>query len=306
LFFRTVMTQGDDGPDPAPAVALVEQTRVYPLHDMEKDVRPMEFPNASGRRVNMMYPIDSTYYDKLAAFVDHEPVEAITPELRGVLASIGIIKGRPFEPSVRQRELLEKAVVTAPKMIAAGRLLGRPDGRHLYYHDRQYLNAWAGATAEFMQDTYLDVDQRAVFFQIAYSSAPAMAMHSINAGAKYPFTFRDADGDLLNGSNHYVLRLPPDPPAKLFWAVTAYNTTDGTMPDTDQLFPSINQFNKVEHDDDGSIRFHFGPELRDGIPASNFIKTVPNRAFLVAIRFYGTTVEFYDQTWKPDVVVKAT
>jgi hypothetical protein len=44
LFFRTVMTQGDDGPDPTPAVALAEQTRVYPLHDMEKDIRPMEFP----------------------------------------------------------------------------------------------------------------------------------------------------------------------------------------------------------------------------------------------------------------------
>ena len=31
LFFRTVMARGDDGPDPAPAVALAEQTRVYPL-----------------------------------------------------------------------------------------------------------------------------------------------------------------------------------------------------------------------------------------------------------------------------------
>jgi hypothetical protein len=305
LFFRTVMAQGPDGPDPAPAVALAEQTRVYPLHVMEKDVQPMEFPNASGRRLNMMYPVDATYFDKLKHFVDHEPVEAITPELRGVLASIGIVKGEPFQPSARQRELLEKAAVTAPKMIAARRLLGRPDGRHLYYHDRQYLNAWAGATAEFMQETYLDVDQRAVFFQIAYSSAPAMAMHSINAGSKYPFTLRDADGDLLNGSNHYMLRLPPDPPAKLFWAVTAYNTTDGTMPETDQLLPSINQFNKVEHDVDGSIRLHFGPDLPDGVPASNFIKTVPERAFLACIRFYGTATEFYDQTWKPDDVIKA-
>ena len=306
LFFRFPMTQGDDGPDPAPAVANAERTRVYPLHDMEKEVRPMEFPDASGRRLNMMYPTDSTYYDKLKAFVDHEPVEAITPELRGVLASIGIIKGQPFEPSAGQRELLEKAVVTAPKMIVAGRLLGRPDQRQLYYHDRQYLNAWAGATAEFMQDTYLDVDQRAVFFQFAYSSAPAMAIHTINAGAKYPFTFRDADGDLLDGANHYILRLPPDPPAKVLWAVTVYNPTDGTMPETDQLLPSINQFNKVEHDDDGAIRLYFGPTLRDGTPASNFIKTIPGRGLLVVVRLYGTAVEFFDQTWKPDDVIKAS
>src|SRR5262245_3717547 len=265
LFFRTVMVQGPDGPDPAPAVALAEQTRIYPLAVMEKDARPMEFPNASGRRLNMMYATDSTYFDTLKAFIDHEPVEAITPELRGVLASIGIIKGRAFEPTTRQRELLEDAAVTAPKMILASRLLGRADGRDRYYDDRQYLHAWAGATAEFMQDSYLDVDQRAVFFQIAYSSAPAMAMHTINAGSKYPFTFRDADGDLLDGSSQYTLRLPPDPPAKLFWAVTLYNITDGTMPETDQLMPSINQFNTVAHDDDGAITFHFGPTRPDHV-----------------------------------------
>src|SRR5215813_15273175 len=47
LFFRTIMKKGENGPDPAPAVALAEQTRIYPLWASEKDVKPMEFPNAS-------------------------------------------------------------------------------------------------------------------------------------------------------------------------------------------------------------------------------------------------------------------
>ena len=34
LFFRTIMAKGDNGPDPKPAVALAEQTRVYPLWDV--------------------------------------------------------------------------------------------------------------------------------------------------------------------------------------------------------------------------------------------------------------------------------
>ncbi|MEI5604477.1 DUF1214 domain-containing protein, partial [Streptomyces brasiliscabiei] len=76
----------------------------------------------------------------------------------------------------------------------------------------------------------MDVNQRAAYFQIAYSSAPAMVMRTIGAGSKYPFTPRDAQGDFLNGLNTYKLHLPPDPPAALFWAVTAYNVTDGTMP----------------------------------------------------------------------------
>jgi hypothetical protein len=35
-----------------------------------------------------------------------------------------------------------------------------------------------------------------------------------------------------------------------------------------------------------------------------FIQTIPGRNFIVALRLYGTGVEFFDQTWKPDDVVK--
>src|SRR6516164_3813128 len=249
LFFRTVMKKGKEGPDPAPAVELAEQTRVYPLLAMEKDVKPMQFPNGSGKRINMMYPVDNTYWTKLKEFVDYEPISAIDPELRGVLVSIGIIKGQPFEPTEKQQELLKKAVETAPKMIMAVRQLGRPDGRNLYYKDRQYENIWAGGTAEWLQNGYLDVNQRASYFQFAYSSASAMVMRTLNAGSKYPFTARDAKGEFLNGSNVYKLHLPPDPPAALFWAVTVYNVTDGTMPETPQLLPSINGFYNVATND---------------------------------------------------------
>nr|WP_274844985.1 DUF1254 domain-containing protein [Sinorhizobium meliloti] len=109
LFFRTIMAKGENGPDPKPAVALAEQTRVYPLWTPEKDVKPMQFPNGSGKRINMMYPVDNAYWTKLKEFVDHEPVSAIDSELRGVLASIGIIKGQPFEPTGKQQELLRRS-----------------------------------------------------------------------------------------------------------------------------------------------------------------------------------------------------
>ncbi len=305
LFFRTVMGKGATAPDPKQAVALAEQTRIYPLWVSEKDVKPMEFPNGSGKRVQMMYPVDSTYWDKLKAFVDYEPVSAIDPELRGVLASIGIVKDQPFEPTAKQQDLLKKAVETAPKMILATRQLGRPDGRNLYYKDRQYENVWAGATSEWLQNSYLDVDQRAGFFQIAFSSAPAMVMHTLGAGSKYPTMRRDADGEFLNGSNTYRLHLPPNAPAALFWAVTLYNITDGTMVETAQLIPSINSLNEaVAKNGDGSIDLWFGPSKPADAPDTNFIQTVSGRNFIATVRLYGTGVEFFDQTWKPDDVVK--
>ena len=304
LFFRTVMAKGENGPDPAPAVKLAEQTRIYPLWEEEKNVPPMEFPNASGKRVEMMYPVDNEYWRKLKAFIDYEPTKAITPELRGVLASIGIVKDKPFDPTDREKKLLRKAVETAPRMILAYRQLGRADGRNLYYKDRQFERAWAGGTAEFMQDSYLDVNQRAAFFQYAYSSAPAMVMRTIGAGSKYPVAARDTDGNFLNGSNTYRLRLPPNPPAANFWAVTAYNVTDGTMPETRQLLPSINGYNKVNTNEDGSLDIYFSPEKPDAVPESNWIQTVKGRDFLAVLRLYGAESAFYDQTWKPDDLVK--
>ena len=304
LFFRTVLVPGEDGPDTGPAVKNAERTRIYPLWEQEKNLKPMEFPNAAGKRVDMMYPVDNTYWEKLKQFVDYEPVTAIDPELRGVLASIGIIKGQPFRPTARQRELLEKAVDTAPRMILAMRKLGRPDERHLYYEDRQYERAWAGATAEFMQDSYLDVDQRACFFQYAYSSAPAMVMRTIGGGSKYPFTPRDKDGNILNGNNTYKLHLPAGIPAKAFWAVTLYNVTDGSMPETPQIMPSTNGYEKIENNDDGSIDLYFGPEKPDGVSDKNWIQTIKGRDFITVIRLYGADIPFFDQTWKPDDVVK--
>lgn len=188
-------------------------------------------------------------------------------------------------------------------MIMAMRQLGRPDGRQLYYKDRQYENVWAGATSEWLQESYLDVNQRTGYFQIAYSTAPAMVMRTLAVGSKYPVTARDANGDFLNGSSTYKLRLPPNPPAALFWAVTAYNITDGTMPET-PLLPSINGFNKVATNSDGSIDIWFGPAKPAKAAESNWIQTVSGRDFMAALRLYGTGVEFFDQSWKPDDVVK--
>ncbi|WP_202903957.1 DUF1254 domain-containing protein [Halomonas huangheensis] len=304
LFFRTIMGQGDGEPDPAPAVETAEQTRIYPLWAEEKNIPAMEFPNASGQRLDMMYPTDMEYWTKLKEFVDYEPVEAITPELRGVLASIGIIKGQPFEPNDWQREALGKAVVDAPKMILASAQLGREDGRSKYYEDRQWERAWAAGTAEWMQESYLDLGARSRFFQYAYSSAPAMVMRTTGAGSKYPFTIRDADGDLLEGGQTYKLHLPADIPAALFWAVTAYNVTDGTMPETDQLLPSTNGYYDIPKNDDGSIDLYFGPEQPEGVEDAAFIKTVPGRNFVAVLRLYGAEDAFYDQTWKPDDLVK--
>ena len=92
-----------------------------------------------------------------------------------------------------------------------------------------------------------------MYFQFAYSSAPAMVKDIIREGPKYPLIAKDKDGDWLEGSNTYKLHLPAHIPAALFWAVTICNPEDGTMPATAQPFWSRNQYDKVLMNTDGSI-----------------------------------------------------
>ena len=305
LFFRFVLDQGPDGPDTSKAIAQAARARTYPLWELERDIPPMEFHDASDVRLNHMYPHDFAFWEKLKAFIDYEPLEAFSAQTRGVLASIGIIKGEPFKPTPKQRELLQKAVKVAPKMVLAYRKLGRPDGRYKYYDDRQYINVWAGGTAEFMQQKYLDIDMRAAFFQLAYSSAPAMVRRAIRSGSKYPVAFRDGNGEILSGSNQYKMHLPAGVPARLYWAVTIYNVADGTMPaETSQKLPTRNSLDKLVQNEDGSFDIYFGPELPNGAPEKNWIQTVDGRDFFLILRLYGSDIEFFDQTWKPDDVVK--
>ena len=273
VFFRFLLTQGPDGPDARQAAALAEMTRVYPLSAIERERKPMQFPNASNVPVNMMYPTDFSYWEKLKAFVDYEPDEALSPETRGTLAAIGIVKGEPFAPSAAEKDALVRAVETAPKMLFAGRLAGRPDHRERIYPDRQYLNVWAGCDADFWQPHYLDVNGRAVYMQLAYSSSSAMVNDEVNSGSKYPSTYRDKDGVPLDGSHAYKLHLPAPIPAALYWAVTIYNPQDGTMPATGQPFPSRNQFDRPPTNADGSVDLYFAPEKPAGVDPKSWIGT---------------------------------
>ena len=55
---------------------------------------------------------------------------------------------------------------------------------------------------------------------------------------------------------------------------------------------------------DGSIDLYFGPKKPDGVNDKNWIQTIDGRAFMAVIRLYGADIAFFDQTWKPDDVVK--
>ena len=76
------------------------------------------------------------------------------------------------------------------------------------------------------------------------------------------------------------------------------------MLETAQRFSGLNGFDKTVKNKDGSIDLYFGTTKPNAAPDTNWIQTIEGRAFLAGLRIYGSAVEFFDQTWKPDDIVK--
>ena len=129
-----------------------------------------------------------------------------------------------------------------------------------------------------------------------------MAVNMENIGAKYPSTFTDADGDHLNGAQNYKLHLPKDIPAAIFWSVTFYDPLTGSGLDNGQPFPSLNTMDKPVENPDGSTDIYFGPRWPG--EGKNSLATIPGKGWFTILRLYGPKKAFFDQTWKPDDVVK--
>ncbi len=58
----------------------------------------MKFVDVSGKSFNTIHANDFGFYEEVNRIVQEEPNEAYHPEVMGTLASIGIIKGKPFAP----------------------------------------------------------------------------------------------------------------------------------------------------------------------------------------------------------------
>ena len=53
------------------------------------------------------------FYEELATVIAREPIDFLDPELRGLAASIGIRKDKPFAPDTRMKAILTESVAVA-------------------------------------------------------------------------------------------------------------------------------------------------------------------------------------------------
>jgi hypothetical protein len=284
--------------DPRPGLESIKKDfHVYPLA-RAADLPPMHFVNISGAAFNMIPANDASFFEVVASVVQEEPLEAVNPETRGLLAAIGIQKGKPFAPDGRMQRILAEAAAVGNATARAITFHTRERDAY-YYPDSAWKMLWIGNDYQFSPGGVLNLDTRSLLFYIGEGSSPAMTVKMVGIGSQYAWTEHDAQGDYLDGGKTYRLHLPAGIPAKDFWSVIVYDPQTRSMLQTDQQFPSLSsQKEGILVNPDTSVDVYFGPEPPPGKEA-NWVQTIPGKGWWVGLRLYGPLEPWFDQTWRP-------
>ena len=293
---RSNPASGSDA-DVAKAVAYARRIKLYP-YSAAASPPATRFVDAFGIVFDATIPYDARFFEALHRAVQDEVWLERDRAMIDPLRSLGIEKGKPFQPDTGTSELLRAAAVEARAWLEAR-------------YEAAYTPAFAEgarwalpvdhALQEALQtnfgnpETY-PVEARGVTYAFAFFSAK-----HLGAGQFYLFTINDRDGRTLDGGNAYRLTVPPNAPVRLYWSATAYDRATHALIREQKWASRASTTQGLQKNADGSVDVFFGPTA----PAGNQSNWVPTRAgssFEVLFRLYGPEKPLFDKTWRlPDI-----
>ena len=287
---------------------IKDNMKIYPLSKVD-DQPAMEFINASEKTFNTIHANDFEFYNEINEVVQKEPLASLDNETRGLYASIGIEKGKPFNPDARMKTILKDAVAIGNATVRSTVWYPRIDGTMKGVENFPGQNSnW---TTGFLDKNVffngkdkhtMNSDARAYFHYFATAVTPAMAVQIPGKGSDYACGFIDSERKPLDGSKTYKVNLPKDIPMENFWSFTVFDPQTRSMLQTDQKFPSIQSFeNRAKSNPDGSIDIYFAPEAPKG-HESNWIQTVPGKSWFTVFRIYSPTMIWINKEWLPSEI----
>jgi hypothetical protein len=297
LLVRAIPPAGDS----QAAIEKLKSVKLYPLNNPAAASQVTWF--AIGDKHIDFTPVpwekNLEYWKQLAEVINNEPpYEAYRMEY-GLLASLGIEKGKPFAPDARMQGILVNAAQIANDQMRVQSFADRRPDR-IAWSDRKW--EWATLRPEngtFDTVTYKDLEARTKWFYQAQIESPAMFRRGAGAGSLYWLGVRDSTGGFLDGGKTYKLSVPLPVPAKLFWSLTIYDPDTRSEIVTDQGKAALRSLFELKgKTSSGSIDLYFGPNTPSG-HESEWIKTTPGKGWFTYFRIYGPEQAAFEGSWKP-------
>jgi hypothetical protein len=277
--------------DVAAALELVKKLRVHPL---AQAANPPEqrFIDIHGRTFDGLATFDEGFFVSLNRMVQEEPVRERDLVAMGMLLSIGIEKGKEFNPDAATQSILKSAAQEQLAVFVEGM---KTFGAR-WWSDR----AWAlpdtrGVKTNFSYETdvALDVDARGLSNFAAFGFPKRVGQ---GGSIVYLVAFRDGRNEPISGENSYKLHVPANVPAKQYWSVIAYDSLTNAFIRESPVVGLDSYSKTMKKNADGSVDISFGPKAPAG-REENWIYTAPGRAWFAGFRLYDPDKPFFDKAW---------
>ena len=290
--------------DPDQRIRDLEQIQIYPWAERDNP-RPRGYMRPEGKQWMAAAPAGLEYFELFARWLEKEPVAERDRLFVAMLKPLGIEKGKPFQPTEQQKKILTEAALVGEAMAKANDF----DKRRL--EDAHYVDGshWEFATVsppDQRREHYDALDGRAAWFYEAVTNDLAMHGQKTGEGQVYMATYKDSDGDWLDGGTNYVLHVPPNAPAEAFWSLTAYEVSTRTLINNEYEIADKSSRMDLSYNDDGSVDIYIGPDKPAGDKAKNWIPSEPGRGWFPYFRLYSPKKPFLDRSWVLPDIEKAT
>ena len=292
---RSILQSGSDA-DVAKAVVYSKRIKLYPL-SQAANPPTTTFVDAIDVVYDSTIPYDLRFFQSLDRVVQMEPWLPRDKVMIDMLKSIGIEKGKPFDPDTQTQDVLNSAAREARALLEI-----RYEGMFRPYFD---ISRWAlpampdylkASSNSFSDPNAYPVDSRGLAFTFAFFTPKHLGQ-----GQSYLMTLKDSEGQNLGGGKSYRLAVPPNAPVSQYWSATVYDRA------THGLIRNITRSGRgsqspgLQKNADGSVDIYFAPKAPAGKEA-NWVPTNPSGQFEVLFRLYGPEKAFADKTWKlPDI-----
>ena len=252
-----------------------------------------------------LQPRGMAYWKLLHAAINNEVVAERDRLFMYWLRTLGIERGKPFNPNERQKQALLEGAKVGEMMAKTFVFSERLPGVLREYDWRYVLGGEWGDGIKYTQRMrdYDIFDPRARYTYEAQTTSPSMTVPRPGRAQGYVAKFEDSDGHRLKGEERYVMEFDSAPPNEMFWSLTIYD------PDTRVLLDNRNlesggdvtvdsMGHKPRENADGSFVVMLGPDAPPKGWEGNYVQTLRGRGWFPYIRAYGAKREFFDGTYK--------